>query len=519
MSLPRTLDETYERILTGIRPESQQEAIAALTWLVYSKRPMSVSELAEASVIDIASTTIQPFEIDERLFNPKSILEILSGLISLIRPKTGPKVIRLAHFSVEEYLVSERIKTSPASPFQLSFDPAVQKLAAGCLYYLLSSDVHNERRKRPLKFPLLKYAANYWPIYVKECQRPTPEWLMNVVMKFFECAKGFQISQRAWEMRSEMDASNRGCSSRWNKDSSFYLSPTYYACCLGMTEVVQRLVDKDSARNESSQGFEGQDLRALPERYADELRVACHHGHEDVVSILLEAGADHSAIGGKFRTALNAAMNTESPNERVIIRLLEVENRLQTSDFLAGWVMRWAVGHGHLRVVELMLQKVKGFDPSFKWTVLDSSWRNPNTFFESVKEQRFGPFQWARVSYINLCSSPYQAVLHGHAEIVQTLVEHWTNIDEEDYEGRTALYWAAFRGDETSARLLLLKGARPDVPVRGYEWQATDWASGTIRQLLEEKKSASRSGPTQSGGERHIVPVKQDWTTFDTTIL
>ena len=81
--LPRTLDETYERILVGIRPESQQEAITALAWLVYSKRPMTVAELAEGCVIDIKSTTPKPFETDERLFNSSSIVDILSGLISV----------------------------------------------------------------------------------------------------------------------------------------------------------------------------------------------------------------------------------------------------------------------------------------------------------------------------------------------------------------------------------------------------------------------------------------------------
>lgn len=515
-TLPKTLDETYERMIVAIRPETQQEAIAALTWLVFSKRPMTVEELAEASVIDITSTTVKPFETEERLFNPNSIVEILSGLISIMPSAERSPTVRLAHFSVEEYLVSDRIKTSPASPFQLSFGPAVQSLAAGCLYYLLSPEVtlaiYGSLMSSSTKFPLMRYAANYWHIYVRECQRPMAGWLTDVIMKFLECRPSFGLFQLHWDKHIIMDQSDAGClSAQWydREQPGPGPPPIYYACCLGMTDVVQRLLNTNSARNKPNQTSQAQDLGVLPGRYADELRAACHHGHEEIVSMLLEAGADASAVGGNFETALNAAMNTASPNEQIIIQLLEVEDRLQASDFLAGWLMRWAVGHGHLRAVKLMLQKVKGFEPSFKWTVVNSSTRSPDDFFEGVKEQRFGPFQWgdmprttlgsdtfstaSSVSYINHCSAPYQAVLYGQTEIVQTLVEYWTNIDEQDHEGRTALYWAAFRGDAASVRLLLEKGARPDVPVRVYGWRAMDWANPTIRQLLEDSTIVSKS--------------------------
>ena len=76
-SLPRALDETYERILLAIRPEYHQEVISALLWLVYSKRLLSVDELAEAVVIDINSTTLQPFNVEDRLFNPDNLINSL----------------------------------------------------------------------------------------------------------------------------------------------------------------------------------------------------------------------------------------------------------------------------------------------------------------------------------------------------------------------------------------------------------------------------------------------------------
>ena len=63
---------------------------------VQRKRPMTVAELAEGSVIDITSTTEKPFETAERLFNLKSIVDMLSGLISVTTVGYGRDTTRLA---------------------------------------------------------------------------------------------------------------------------------------------------------------------------------------------------------------------------------------------------------------------------------------------------------------------------------------------------------------------------------------------------------------------------------------
>lgn len=244
-----------------------------------------MGELAEAAVIDITSTTVKPFEVGERLFDPKGIIETLSGLISVTESADHGLMIRLAHFSVEEYLVSERIKTSPASSFQLSLASALQSLASGCHYYLLSFDFHQPERhywQEPtlMKFPLLKYAANHWYEYVKECQRPTPEWLMDVILKFLRCKKSVQLFRLSWDMRYKMEASDRVCFRPLRKTSRRSVIPTiYHACYLGMAEVVQRCLNMDMAKCESVQA---QNSPVLSRRYADELRAASYHGHKEI---------------------------------------------------------------------------------------------------------------------------------------------------------------------------------------------------------------------------------------------
>jgi hypothetical protein len=51
-------------------------------WLMASERPVYLNELAEAAVIDISVD--QPFDPEDRLFDPQSILTVLSALVSVV---------------------------------------------------------------------------------------------------------------------------------------------------------------------------------------------------------------------------------------------------------------------------------------------------------------------------------------------------------------------------------------------------------------------------------------------------
>jgi hypothetical protein len=84
--LPQTLDETYDRILEGIPEEDQDLAISVLQWLVFAKLPLDIHEVAEAIAIDKAG----PFNAENRLLDPYSILEICSCLVILDEESINP---------------------------------------------------------------------------------------------------------------------------------------------------------------------------------------------------------------------------------------------------------------------------------------------------------------------------------------------------------------------------------------------------------------------------------------------
>jgi ankyrin repeat protein len=482
-TLPKTLDETYERILLGVPLEHQQEAISALTWLVLTKRPLSIKELAEASVIDIASTTNKPFDTNERLLDPESILTTLSGLVSVTKAASFPyeEIIRLAHFSVEEYLVSERITNSPASPFHLSYTSSPRSLASGCLYYLQCPDMPTVNGYDfRITFPFFKYAAEYWSAHVKDCDGSTPDWLLDVMWSFFTSEYSFVIWEKAcydlnpihadvdyiaYNAREQHDhwTLSRGI---WGSMKSICSTPFRYACRFGLTDVVQRFLDLEA----SSEDAACEDGRT----YVNELCIACYFSQEVIVFKLLDSGADQTTAEEPLRAVLDAAMHSKSPNEQILCRLLELSGQLSASSPLTGSIMRRAVETGSLRIASLLLEKVDDLDRKFEWTKLS------NTLVQAGRT----------TSYRNDCTAPYEAAFRGHFDVLQKLIGNWGYVDEADREGRTALYWAAFHGHGQIVKLLLDNGASANISIRGYGWKPIDWAKDrgdlNMVELLEK---------------------------------
>ena len=174
-----TLDKIYDQILGKVKAEDYQYALKFLRWLAYSVRPLRLEEIAEVIAID--SNSSPPFDLGKRFEDPNDILEICSSLVSVEDVETQrhhqnevvidtdanedadsyndswsdtvacgasnephhkterylKAEIRLAHFSVKEYLVSDRIQHGPAFAYSLKEEVSNQSIAADCLAYLL----------------------------------------------------------------------------------------------------------------------------------------------------------------------------------------------------------------------------------------------------------------------------------------------------------------------------------------------------------------------------------------------
>ena len=77
-ALPATLDETYERMLTRTTDDDHSDALTVLRWLAFARRPLTMSEIAEACIIDPSGDGV--VDVSNR-GGIEDVLKILAGLV------------------------------------------------------------------------------------------------------------------------------------------------------------------------------------------------------------------------------------------------------------------------------------------------------------------------------------------------------------------------------------------------------------------------------------------------------
>ena len=124
--LPKTLEESYERILLRVKEPVVSLVSRTLQWLAYGTPKLEIDALLEALSIDDDSDELDP---EART----SEEELLLHCSSLIR-KTGA-YLEFAHFTVQEYLQNLTTENGKLSQFCLDQD-SKSVLARTCLSYL-----------------------------------------------------------------------------------------------------------------------------------------------------------------------------------------------------------------------------------------------------------------------------------------------------------------------------------------------------------------------------------------------
>ena len=76
-NLPQSLYDTYKRILSGVKDADRMVAKRALMWLAFSARLITLTELAEAVIVDPGTLIID----SEARWNPVDLLSIIGSLV------------------------------------------------------------------------------------------------------------------------------------------------------------------------------------------------------------------------------------------------------------------------------------------------------------------------------------------------------------------------------------------------------------------------------------------------------
>lgn len=173
---------------------------------------------------------------------------------------------------------------------------------------------------------------------------------------------------------------------------------------------------------------------------------AARKGHEALVKLLVEQGADRECKDRDHRTPLSLA--AQYGHEVVLRLLLQQGANLESKDSMKGRTpLSMASMRGKVAVVKLLLEH--NADQNYR----DQEGRTPLSL----------------------------AAAHGHVDVVQLLLEHGADSEIGDHKGRTPLSWAIYRRNEASA-VLREKSADQDSGV----WTAQTpflWTSKSLKRL------------------------------------
>ncbi|KAH9172266.1 hypothetical protein EDB89DRAFT_2069913 [Lactarius sanguifluus] len=403
--LPKTLDETYKRILEEIPETNQEHVLRLLQCLAVAIRPLRVHELAEVLAFDwdASKGEVPIFNADWRSKDQER--ELLSACLSLITIVSGrrSRVVQFSHFSVKEFLTSDRLVISKEyiSRYHILPDAAHMTLSRASLGVLLRMDSRSDTRS----MPLARYAAKHWVSHaqvggVSSHIMCTTETLFDSDKPHF--AAWVQTYDIDWQQYPSRDLTQDGS------------NPLYYSARCGFYDVLQHLVNKHP-----------QHVNALGGKYECPLVAALHGRHIRVAELLFQYGANIDIRGRKQRTPLhNVVRWPENLAVGAVQFLLKhgADANARLKDLSTP--LHLAVDLGRFEVARMLLEH---------GVVVNSRAVDGKTPLHLV---------------------PSSKPLRSERNLIQLLLEYGAEVDSPDKKGQTALHVASSRvkGNERSKR-------------------------------------------------------------------
>ncbi|GIZ38637.1 hypothetical protein CKM354_000204900 [Cercospora kikuchii] len=498
-ALPATLDTTYERMLARIEENVRDDALTLLRWIAYAQRPLTLEELVDTTIIDL--TQEASVEIDNR-GGLGDALEMLSGLVTTGPPDTrsdrslnrvdeydpdtepifgredclhttddvgenkAPKwntTVRLAHFSVKEYLESTRILQSKAQDFQFQSAREHWILAQSCLAYLLSysGDARKSSVLGDLRtFPLLLYAAETWYVHLSSQSREVVGREATLLLQ--------DEARHDWWLVHRAD--DEGCIPFLPAEYAEEASALYYASYLGLWHVAQTFLDV------------GVDVNAVSGRFRTALIAASAQGHDTIVQMLANAGADFDEkrfTGDALLTAVSLG------HEKVVRTLLKAGATVHAADKssnIPGDLLSRAIHGGSKGVVQMLIAAGANVNPPHLPSPLTfASGLNDVELVRMLLDAGADDLHEAlRVADYRVHRNMSQILLQkiaditaqadkliaaiksGDLEAAEMLIKVPSNVNAKGSNGDSALGLACYYGHERVVRILLDAGADVD---------------------------------------------------------
>src|SRR6266702_2945228 len=273
--LPKTLDETYERILREIGKADGDLACRILQCLAVASRPLRVEELSEVLALDFEDVEgrMPKFNKDWQLQDRQQALLITCSCLITIVGDHGSRVVQFSHFSVKEFLTSDRLATPvrDVSSFHILPEPAHAILAQACLAVLLRLDDSIPKDVDQCIFSLAHYAARHWMDHAQF--EKVSLCVEDGMRRLFDQSKPYFMG---WLKLQDFEPWDP----RYEPTTKPDAAPLYYASLYGFRDLAEHLIVK------SPQG-----VNARGSLHHSPLAAALHNRHFDVAELLHQHGA------------------------------------------------------------------------------------------------------------------------------------------------------------------------------------------------------------------------------------
>jgi ankyrin repeat protein len=436
--LPRTVSEAYERILA--KSTDQVTVRRALAMILAAGRPLTLSELNLA--LEIRETTRSIEDVDlEREEDFKSRLRSWCGLfVSVHHGK-----VYFLHQTAREFLLADPLRFTPTPQeiqwqHSIAIQDAHKVLAESCVRYLsflnsdenILGDVADEESFGMPRAALVEYSAEFWPMHFREScfssNRDAAISRLALIVSNPNSRSFSQWSEMSQDFRSLEQSPHLVIASFWGHDP-----------------VIQLLLD------------EGADVNTEDEDYGNALQVASAKGYEQVVEMLLNRGADVNVQGGYFGNALQAASARD--HEQVVEMLLDRGADVNAQGGYYGNALQAASARNHEQVVEMLLDRGADVNMPGRYdrnALLEASAKGYKQIVEMLLKKGADVNAHGGEYY----SSALQLASEGgHKQVVEMLLDNGAEINAHSGYHGSALQAASYGGYEQVVKTLLDRGA------------------------------------------------------------
>ena len=439
--LPESLDDTYERVMVGIKRANQSHAYRMLQCLAVAIRPLFVAELAEllAFDFDVAEGELPKLNSKWRWNDhEEAVLSTCSSLVTVV-PNDGSPLVQFSHFSVKEFLMSDRLATSTReiSQYHISLEDAHTLLTQASLAVLLRDPVVVIDSD---SVPLTQYAARHW---IEHAQvENVASRVRDGMEHLFDSDKPYL---EAWVRLYDIDAKHLAYYSN-TPDSEPGARPLYYAALCGFHELVVYLTLKYPQYASTPGGYLGSPLHS-----------ASFAGHIHIVRYLLRHGAGVDVGDCEGSTPLLIA--SMEGHRDVVQCLLEHGASVNLLDAHQNTPLRWAASRGHVDVVRVLLEHNADVHSQDRLgrTPLHKAVEYANPGYDYPRLVRLllerGANASARDSY-HQTPLELASMWSANLAVLRILLEHGADVDAEDKQGKTSLQVSLEREQDDVTQLL-----------------------------------------------------------------